>query len=95
MTAEEIKSLARLAKLEFDDERCASFKDGFDEIIAFADRINQEVEGDVQTIHGAGSAERELEELREDCVQPSLENGKILSNAEGADGFFPVRRVVK
>ena len=95
ITQKEIKSLARLARLEFDDEACAEFSGEFEEIIAFADRINAEVGGATSDIREVGGAQIAYDDLRADEVKDSLPNEKILSNVEGEGGYFPVRRVVK
>lgn len=95
VTEKEIKTLAKLAKLDFDGERCKEFLGEFDEIIAFADTINSSVAGDTETIREVGGREVALENLREDSVQESLPNEKITSNVEAEGGYFPVKRVVK
>jgi len=40
----EVEKLAKLAKLSFSDEELERFTAEFDEIIAFADTINQSIE---------------------------------------------------
>ena len=95
VTEKEIKTLARLAKFDFDGERCREFAGEFDEIIAFADTINTSVAGDTQSIREVGGSEIALENLREDIVTESLPNEKITSNVEAEGGYFPVKRVVK
>lgn len=95
LNRDEIKALAKLAKLEFDDERCSSFEGEFREIIEFADMINCEISGDNSSISEVGGREIALADLRGDEVGVSLPNEKILSNVEGEDGYFPVRRVVR
>lgn len=95
VTREEIKTLARLAKLDFDDERCAAFEGEFEEIIEFANAINCEIAGDNASISEVGGREIALDDLREDEVGESLPNEKIVSNVEAQDGYFPVRRVVR
>lgn len=88
----EIEKLAKLSRLRFTDEELEKFASEFDEIIAFADTINESVEGGTETLRSVGSELVSFEELREDVVIPSLPNEKILSNVEGKDGFFSVRR---
>ncbi len=95
VTEKEIKTLAKLAKLDFDDEKCKSFSGEFDEIIEFANTINDAVVGDTATLKEVGGREIALENLREDIIKPSLPNEKIVSNVEAEGGFFPVKRVVK
>jgi aspartyl-tRNA(Asn)/glutamyl-tRNA(Gln) amidotransferase subunit C len=92
---DEIKTMARLARLQFTDEDCKQFSKEFDEIIAFADTINSQVEGDTSSIREVSARTVKWEDLRDDVVVPSLDNEKILSNVESDNGFFPVKRVVK
>lgn len=95
VTRQQIKTLARLARLDFDDEKCEEFAPRFEEIIAFADTINNSVEGDTDTIREVIDRTAEWKELREDVVEESLPQGKILSNVDSENGYFPVKRVVK
>lgn len=95
MEREEIKALARLCRLEFNDERCAEFEREFEEIIAFADRVNCEIAGDNASIREVGGREIPLAELRPDVVGESLPNEKITSNVRAEGGYFPVRRIVR
>ncbi|MCD8205529.1 MAG: Asp-tRNA(Asn)/Glu-tRNA(Gln) amidotransferase subunit GatC [Clostridia bacterium] len=94
MTKEDIKSLARLARLQFDDDEAERFISEMDEIIAFADAVNLEVEGDTSTVKLEGEA-LPYEKLRADETQPSFPNEKILSGVEGEDGYFTVKRIIK
>lgn len=95
VSIEEIKTLARLSKLEFTQEELARFSTEFEEIIAFADEINAQVEGDTQSIKEVVSRVDGLEDLRDDEVKESLPSEKITSNALNENGCFSVRRVVK
>ena len=95
ISRKEIKTLARLYRLEFSEEEEEKFIPDFEEIIAFADRINESVEGDTSSIREVTARTIAWEDLREDEVEESLPNEKITSNVEAQDGYFPVRRVVK
>ncbi|MGN0824736.1 MAG: Asp-tRNA(Asn)/Glu-tRNA(Gln) amidotransferase subunit GatC [Candidatus Coproplasma sp.] len=95
ISQKEIKTLARLSRLEFSDEEQEKFIPDFEEIIAFADRINGEVVGDTSSIKEVTACTIAWEDLREDEVTDSLPNEKITSNVQPQDGYFPVRRVVK
>ncbi len=95
ITTEEIKALARLAKLQFDDARCEEFSKEFEEIVAFAGEINSSVVGGTSEIREIGGREIALSDLRADEVEPSLSAEKITSNVEAENGCFTVRRVVK
>lgn len=95
VSKQEIKTLARLSRLEFSDEEIEKFAPGFEEIIDFANRINEQVAGDTDTIREVVTRTVRWEDLREDEVQESLPNEKITSNVQAENGYFPVRRVVK
>ena len=95
ISQKEIKTLARLSRLEFSEEEEEKFIPDFEEIIAFADRINGSVTGDTSSIREVAARTIAWEELREDEVEESLPNEKITSNVEAQDGYFPVRRVLK
>lgn len=89
----EIEKLAKLGRLRFSEEELDKFAGEFDEIVAFADTINESVEGGTDEIRSVGSELISFEELREDKVIPSLPNEKIVSNVEDKDGFFSVKKV--
>jgi aspartyl-tRNA(Asn)/glutamyl-tRNA(Gln) amidotransferase subunit C len=91
----EIEKLAKLAKLSFSDEELERFTDEFDEIIAFADTINQSIEGGTEQIRSVGAGMVSFDDLRPDEVVQSLPGEKILSNVEGYNGFFSVERSKK
>lgn len=91
----EIEKLAKLAKLSFSEEELERFSAEFDEIIAFANTINQSVEGGTEQIRSVGAGMVSFDNLRLDEVTPSLSNEKILSNVVGYDGFFSVERSKK
>ncbi len=95
VTQKEIKTLARLSRLEFSDEEIEKFAPEFEEIIEFANRINEQVEGDTGSIREVVSRTVKWEDLREDEVKESLPNEKITSNVQAEGGYFPERRGVK
>ena len=95
ITEKEIKTLARLSRLEFSDEEIEKFAPEFEEIIDFANKINEQVAGDTGTIREVVARTVKWEDLREDEVKESLPNEKITSNVQAENGYFPVRRVVR
>lgn len=90
VTKSEIEKLAKLSRLRFTEEEFDTFAGEFDSIIAFADTINESVEGGTEEIRSVGSQLVSYEDLREDEVIPSLPNEKIVSNVEDKNGFFSV-----
>ena len=95
LTRAEIEKLAVLSRLRFSDEELESFTKDMEDIIAFADTINNSVSGGTDEIRAVGSYDITYEELRKDEVYPSLPNEKILSNVEGEKGCFVVKRCVR
>lgn len=95
ITRQEIKTLARLSRLEFSEEEEEKFIPDFEEIIAFAGRINDSVSGNTATVREVPARTVAWEDLREDNVEQSLPAEKVTSNVDARGGYFPVRRVVR
>lgn len=95
ITKSEMDKLATLARLRFSEEEYEQFRGDMDEIIAFADTINQSVVGGTDDIKDVGAKVVNMDELRADDVKESLPNEKIISNVEGDKGYFVVKKVVK
>lgn len=91
ISKEEVLKLAHLARLDFSDAELDKIIKDMDDIIAFADTINNSVEGDADKIRNISAAATPAEEFREDVVKPSLDNEKILSNVNGSKGMFCVK----
>ncbi|MDD6728755.1 MAG: Asp-tRNA(Asn)/Glu-tRNA(Gln) amidotransferase subunit GatC [Eubacteriales bacterium] len=91
ITKEEVLKLAHLARLDFSDDELDKIIRDMDDIIAFADTINNSVEGDADKIRNVSSKATPAEEFREDVVKESLPNEKILSNVNGSKGCFCVK----
>lgn len=94
VTRDEIEKLAKLAKLSFKEEEYEKFKSEFDEIIVFANTINQSVVGGTEEIRTISDKSVSSEDLREDLVVPSLSNEQIVSNVQDVDGFFAVEKAI-
>ncbi len=91
ITKKEVLKLARLARLDFSDDELDKIMKDMDDIIAFADTINNSVEGDADKIRNVSSSATPAEDFREDVVRASLPNEKILSNVSGSKGMFCVK----
>ena len=78
ISKEEVIKLAKLAKLEFSDDELDKIIKDMDDIIAFADTINNSVEGDADKIRNISTTYTPAEEIRKDEVKPSLPKEKIL-----------------
>ena len=91
ISKEDVLKLARLARLDFSDEELNRIIKDMDDIIAFADTINNSVEGDADKSRNVSSKATPCEEFRADVVKESLPNEKILSNVSGSKGMFCVK----
>ncbi len=91
ISKEEVLKLAQLARLDFSDDELDKIIKDMDDIIAFADTINNSVEGDADKIRNVSSFATPAEDFREDVVKESLPNEKILSNVSGSKGMFCVK----
>lgn len=94
LSKQEFEKLAVLSRLRFSDEEAEKFRNEMDDIIAFADTINNAVAGGTDDIKNISENAVVYTELREDKIIESLPNEKILSNVEGSKGFFSVKRCV-
>ena len=95
LSKEEFKKLATLSRLRFSEAEEAEFLGEMDKIIAFADTINNAITGGTEDIKSVSNKAVPHKNLREDTVEKSLDNEKILSNVDGKDGFFSIGRCVK
>lgn len=91
ISKEDVLKLARLARLDFSEEELDRIIKDMDDIIAFADTINNSVEGDAEKIRNVSSNAIPAEDFREDIVKESLPNEKILSNVNASKGCFCVK----
>ncbi len=91
ISKEEVLKLARLARLDFSDDELDKIIKDMDDIIAFADTINNSVEGDADKIRNVSTNAIPAEDFREDVVKESLPNEKILSNVTASKGCFCVK----
>ncbi len=92
INTDEIKMLARLARLEFSGGEISAFTERFGEMIDFCNGINAMAQ---ETEENALGDTVGYDGLRNDEVAESLPAEKILSPAVSENGCFVVRRVVK
>ncbi len=86
ITKEEVLRLAALAHLKVRENELEKLMKDMDEIIAFADRINREV-GDDPIMPFDESAVN-MNDLREDNVEPSTDRERLFENGSTAHGLF-------
>lgn len=90
ITEKNIETLAKLSKLRLSDEEKAEFAAELSDIVAFANKINENVNCDLSDGESENAMDYTL--LREDEVKPSLSEEEILSDADAENGYFLVRR---
>ena len=64
ISKEEVIKLAKLARLDFSDDELDKIIKDMDDIIAFADTINNSVEGDADKIRNISTSATPAEEFR-------------------------------
>jgi aspartyl-tRNA(Asn)/glutamyl-tRNA(Gln) amidotransferase subunit C len=90
ISKQEVKWLARLAKLSVEDETLDSLTKDLDEIVGFAGLINSAVAEESAGYKGQKVCAKDL---REDVVRDCSPQSLVLSNVGGGDnGYFPVKR---
>ncbi len=92
ITEKDIKHLASLSRLEFNDDEIEKFSSEFSSII---DYVNQLQKVDTSNITDKTPI-REFDELRDDNIKSSLPNEKIVENApKKYNGYFVAPTVVE
>jgi len=92
VTIKDVEHIAKLAKLEFNEDEKAKFTDQFNEILAFMEKLNELDTSNVEPL----SHVIELQNVfREDAVKPSIPTEEALQNAPAkTDKFFKVPKVI-
>lgn len=89
ITQNDIERMATLCKLEIKAEEMPLYINEMQELLAFAESINNTV-GDTDSFN---AKPLDFNLLREDRAQPSYSSDEILSNAkETKNGFFELRK---
>jgi len=92
ISREEVRHVARLARLQFSDEQEQRLTEQMNSILAYMDKLNQlDTAGLAPMSHATG-----LQNVfREDNVEISLERKHALANAPASDGInFVVPKVI-
>ncbi len=92
VTIKDVEHIAKLAKLEFDEDEKVKFTQQFNEILAFMEELNKLDTSNVEPL----SHVIELQNVfREDKVRPSTATEDALKNAPAkTDKFFKVPKVI-
>jgi aspartyl-tRNA(Asn)/glutamyl-tRNA(Gln) amidotransferase subunit C len=92
ITPEDVKNVAKLARLELPQERVSRLTHQLESILEYVAKIGQV---DVSTVEPMAHALPLQNVFREDIVEPSLPLEKVLQNAPETDGpFFKVPKVI-
>jgi len=92
LTSDDVRHVARLARLALDDEHLRTFTPQLESILEYVDKIRAV---DVTGVEPMAHALPLANVLRDDVVEPSLPIEKVLQNAPETDGrFFKVPKVI-
>src|SRR5437588_10484502 len=92
LTTEDVKHVAKLARLALDEEQLARLTPQLESILEYVAKIG---EVDVSGVQPMAHALPLANVLRDDVVEPSLPIDKVLQNAPETDGpFFKVPKVI-
>jgi aspartyl-tRNA(Asn)/glutamyl-tRNA(Gln) amidotransferase subunit C len=92
LSTEEVRHIARLARLGLDDDEIEQLRPQLDAIIAYAEKVGEVAAADVPP---TGHAFALTNVAREDIPRASLSPAEALSTAPQAeDGRFQVPRIV-
>jgi aspartyl-tRNA(Asn)/glutamyl-tRNA(Gln) amidotransferase subunit C len=93
ISRDEVKHVANLARLRFDEGELEKFTDQLNAILTYIDKLNELDTSEVEPTYHVLDL---VNVFREDQVQPSLPREAALANApEHADGFFQVPRIIE
>ncbi|WP_280770466.1 Asp-tRNA(Asn)/Glu-tRNA(Gln) amidotransferase subunit GatC [Salipaludibacillus daqingensis] len=93
ITKEQVRHVAKLARLEFKEEKIEQLAYELDEIISFAEQLN---ELDTDNVEPTSHVLDVRNVLREDEVKPSLSREETMKNApDQKDGQFKVPSVLE
>lgn len=93
ISAEEIKKIALLSRLEIKDDQIESVGKQLNDILSYMDLMSQV---DIMDVKPTAHAVSMSNVMRDDVPQPSLSNEKALQNApEPENGYFKVPKVIQ
>lgn len=93
LTIDEVRKVARLARLELDDAEMAQQGRHLNDLLA---RIEELQALDVEGIEPTSHSIPLFNVLRDDTARPSLTRDEVLQNApEARDGCFVVPRIIE
>ncbi len=92
-TGFDVRYIARLARLELDEDELALYGSQLDNILSYMEKLKElDVSGVEPTMHGHGR----VNAFREDVVRPSADKEAILANAPARTGDeFSLPKIVE
>ncbi len=92
LTLDDVRKVARLARLALDDQTLQRLTDQLEAILGYVDQISR---ADVTGVEPMAHALPLHNVFRDDVVTPSLSVQQVLQNAPDTDGpFFKVPRIL-
>ncbi|HMH49019.1 MAG TPA: Asp-tRNA(Asn)/Glu-tRNA(Gln) amidotransferase subunit GatC [Candidatus Acidoferrum sp.] len=93
ISREEVRHVARLARLHLTDDEAERMREQLDAILAYIDKLRElDVEGVEPTAHAVPL----VNVMRDDALAPCLPQEQALANApDRADEFFRVPRIIE
>lgn len=93
ITKEQVKHVAKLSRLEFDDENIESFTEKFASVIEYVEKLKEvNTEGVKPTYHPHQSIKNVM---RKDEVKKSLDREDIMKNApDSENGYIKIPKVL-
>lgn len=93
ITEDEVRHVALLSRLEFDDERLKRFTGELNAILSYVDQLR---ELDTEGVEPTSHAIKQVNVFRADTPTLSLSNDEALANApEAESGHFKVPRIIQ
>ena len=93
VTKDEVKHIAKLAKLKFNDEEIDRYTDDLNEILGYVDKLN---ELDTENVEPLSHPIEGSNVFREDKIRKSVDTEDALKNApESTTEYFKVPKVIK
>ncbi|MFW5967754.1 MAG: Asp-tRNA(Asn)/Glu-tRNA(Gln) amidotransferase subunit GatC [Persicimonas sp.] len=93
ISRDEVRRIARLARIEVSDDEIDQYRDDLGSILAYVDKLDElDLEGVEPTVHAVDVAPH----LRDDEARERLTHAQVLDNAPDAEsGHFRVPRAVE
>lgn len=93
VTKDEVKHIAKLAKLQFNDEEIVNFTDDLNKILEYVDKLN---ELDTENVEPLSHPIEGANVFRDDALRNSVDTENALKNApKSSHEYFKVPKVIK